>query len=89
MNHEDHWCKAFRLWGTKALELERIPTDDGEFKHILRYGFDAKIKRKMDHGGITFLFKTPTREYRCAFYDVRHWNDEEDDWGSLPDGYSW
>lgn len=87
MNREDHWCKGFRLWGTKALELERIPTDDGdgEMKCILQYGLSVRIKRRMDHAGITFLFNTPAREYRCAFYDVRHWDYDEDEWKPLPE----
>jgi len=84
MNHEDHWCKGFKLWGKKALELERVPTGDvSEADRILTYSFDVKIKRRMDHAGVTLMLRTPSEDYILSFYDVRHWDRESEDWKPL------
>jgi len=64
----------------KAIEMEKRKKEKSKNSHenIKTWDFRVRKKQRMDHAGLSFELETPNNNYIFSFYDIRHWNDEED-----------
>ena len=61
----------------KGLEFEVFEKENSEDKRIKRWDISFLRKKRIDHAGFDFEVETPHKSYRFSFYDLRHWNKEE------------
>lgn len=72
-----YFYKTNILNTNKGLEFEVFEKENSEDKRIKRWNISFLRKRKMDHAGFDIELETPHKSYRFSFYDLRHWNKEE------------
>jgi len=78
---DNHWCTYFKIpWTSKAVELEAFDISKNGSDRIQSSSLTLTRRRKIDHAGFEIELSTPDRVYRAFFYDIRHWNQEEERW---------
>ena len=73
-NFKNLWNKSVMLTKHKAAELEFVR------HNYALFDFGVQVTGKQDHSGLTLEFALLGFCVHFNVYDVRHWDDENDDW---------
>ena len=57
------------------VQLERTSLENG-----FSFGFNFNVSWRTDHAGFSFTAEIPGIFFHFTFYDVRHWDDETNDY---------
>jgi len=61
----------------KGIEFEVLDKNKLKNEKIKKWNISFLRKKKMDHAGFDIEIETPYKSCRFSFYDLRHWNREE------------
>lgn len=70
---DNHFSKTWKVAKNKAIEVEHLRTN-------ILLMFDFRLSFRQDHAGVAVGIGVLGHEARVEFYDVRHWDYENNRW---------
>lgn len=79
-----YYCSKLIPYTNKAIEFQKFHNKE-EYRSDSESGANSYCltftrRKKIDHAGFRFEFETPESNYLFSFYDLRHWNSDEERW---------